>query len=270
MPESDARISPTAHYTSYVWFANGMSHPALTSRLGHVLYRALQPLNGAHDLLTRAGNLESMLLARHRLIDRLLTEAIESERIGQVVEIAAGMSPRGFRFAQRYPGLRYIEADLPVMAGHKRTALAGAGLLGANHDVVHVDALVEDGPASLAALAGTRLDLKLGTAVITEGLTGYVDRPSLERMWRNIATVLGRFPQRLYLADLVMGVDSTLSARAFAVLLGAMVRGRVHLHYADLAAAEAALKTAGFGEVTLHLPEGEGDRRQLVRIVEAT
>jgi hypothetical protein len=117
MPESDARISPTAHYTSYVWFANGMSHPALTSRLGHVLYRALQPLNGAHDLLTRAGNLESMLLARHRLIDRLLTEAIESERIGQVVEIAAGMSPRGFRFAQRYPGLRYIEADLPVMAG---------------------------------------------------------------------------------------------------------------------------------------------------------
>jgi len=43
----------------------------------------------------------------------------------------------------------------------------------------------------------------------------------------------------------------------------------VHLHYADLAAAEAALKTAGFGEVTLHLPEGEGDRRQLVRIVEA-
>src|SRR5262245_41277416 len=110
MPESDARISPTAHYTSYVWFANGMSHKALTSRLGRVLYRALKPLNGAHDLLTRAGNLETMLLARHRLIDRLLTEAIEAGRVRQVVEIAAGMSPRGFRFAQRFPKVHYIEA----------------------------------------------------------------------------------------------------------------------------------------------------------------
>jgi O-methyltransferase involved in polyketide biosynthesis len=269
MPESDARISPTAHYTSYVWFANGMSHPALTSRLGHALYRAVRPLDRAHDLLTRAGNLESMLLARHRLIDRLLGDAIESGRVRQVVEIAAGMSPRGFRFAQRYPEVHYVEADLPAMSAHKRAALAAAGLVGENHEVVHVDALVDAGPASLSALA-SRLDPARGTAVITEGLTGYIDRASLERMWRNIATALARFPERLYLADLVMGVDSTLTARAFAVVLGAMVRGRVHLHYRDLEDAEAALHRAGFPGVTLHLPAPDGDRRHLVRIVEAS
>jgi O-methyltransferase involved in polyketide biosynthesis len=268
MPHADARISPTAHYTSYVWYANGLSHEALTSRLGRVLYRTLRPLNGAHDLLTRSGSLETMLLARHRIIDGILAEAIESGRVRQVVEIAAGLSPRGFRFVRRFPGLRYLEGDLPAMAAHKRAALAGAGLLREGHDVVHLDALVDHGPASFAGVTAARLDPSLGTAVITEGLTGYIDQPSLEGMWRRLARGLARFPDRLYLADLVMGADSTLSARAFAVLLGAVVRGRVHLHYADGAHAEEALRAAGFATVRLHVPD-DGERRSLVRIVEA-
>ena len=263
MPDADARISPTAHYTSWVWYANGLSHPALTSRLGRVLHGTLRPLNRAHGLLL-GNSLETMLLARHRLIDERLTEEIASGRVGQVVEIAAGLSPRGFQFTRRFPTLRYLEGDLPAMAARKRAALAGAGLLGARHDVVHLDALEGEGPASLAAVAATRLDPTVGTAVVTEGLTSYLDRPALEAMWRRIAAVLAGFPSRVYLADLVMGADSTVPARLFAVALGAMVRGRVHLHYQDPARAEAALRAAGFHEVTLHRPA-----RQLVRIVDA-
>jgi hypothetical protein len=37
------RISPTAHYTSYVWFRHGMSHETLTSRMGRTLSAALVP-----------------------------------------------------------------------------------------------------------------------------------------------------------------------------------------------------------------------------------
>jgi O-methyltransferase involved in polyketide biosynthesis len=267
MPASDARISPTAHYTSYVWYANDLSHQALTSRLGHVLYRTLQPVNRAYLHLSRNPNLEQVLLARHRAIDELLAREIEDGRVGQVIEIAAGLSPRGYRFAQRYPDVLYLEGDLPDMAAHKRRALTEAGLLGPNHDVLVLDALAEGG---LEGLAATRLDPTKGTAIITEGLLGYFDRATVEGLWRRFARVLGRFPHGVHHADLFVGggVES-VSVRAFARLLSVAVRGRVHMHFASVEDAEAALRGAGFARVTLH-PAREGERGPLVWIVEAT
>src|SRR5262245_57478892 len=166
MPASDARISPTAHYTSYVWFKNGLSHEALTSRFGRAAYGALRPFDRAYERLFSSANLELSLLARHRLIDEMLARDIDAGRVGQVVEIAAGLSPRGYRFARRYrdTGLRYVEADLPDMVAHKRAALSEAGLLGANHEIVHIDALSDSGPESLSAFISSNLDSKKGTA----------------------------------------------------------------------------------------------------------
>ncbi len=97
-----SRISPTAHYTAYVWHRHGMSTPELATAKGRALYHTLQ---GPNRLLAMAGqaDLESMLLARHRVIDHLLKEAIKSGRVGQVVEVAAGLSPRGLRMRRRHP-----------------------------------------------------------------------------------------------------------------------------------------------------------------------
>src|SRR5450432_3982349 len=90
-------ISPTAHYTGYVWFAHGQSHEAFATRTGRLMYQALR---GANTVAATFGwpTLEGMLLARHALIDLRLTEAIESGAISQVIEVAAGLSPRGWRF----------------------------------------------------------------------------------------------------------------------------------------------------------------------------
>ena len=38
-------ISPTAHYTGYVWFAHGQSHEAFATRTGRLLYGALRGPN---------------------------------------------------------------------------------------------------------------------------------------------------------------------------------------------------------------------------------
>ena len=74
----------------------------------------------------------------------------------QVVEVACGLSPRGWRFAQRYgERITYVEADLPGMAARKRAALDRIGCLSDHHRVVAVDALRDDGPDSLATLAET-------------------------------------------------------------------------------------------------------------------
>src|SRR4051812_43465992 len=92
-----SRISPTAHYTSQVWFRHGMSHPALETAFGRRLHAALAPINFAYRVTGRP-NLDEMLLARHRCLDALLERAIASGEVSQVIEVAAGLSPRGFTF----------------------------------------------------------------------------------------------------------------------------------------------------------------------------
>src|SRR4051794_2883428 len=112
-------ISPTAHYTGHVWVRNGLSHPELATLEGRVMFDAIEPAMIASRVVG-GPTLERMLLARHRLIDDLLTRSIDDGRIGQVIEIACGMSPRGWRFAERYGDeISYIEADLPDMAARK-------------------------------------------------------------------------------------------------------------------------------------------------------
>ncbi|HZO77764.1 MAG TPA: class I SAM-dependent methyltransferase, partial [Solirubrobacteraceae bacterium] len=123
-PNGSEAISPTAHYTGFVWARNGLSPPSLATPEGRVLFESLQAPMAISDFLG-GGTLEAYLLARHRAIDALLQRAIEARGVGQVIEIAAGMSGRGLRFRQRYGDrLLYVEADLPAMAERKRRTLA--------------------------------------------------------------------------------------------------------------------------------------------------
>jgi O-methyltransferase involved in polyketide biosynthesis len=247
---SDA-ISPTAHYTGEAWVRNGLSHPQLATRQGRFLHRTLALPNAASRWVG-GPTLEGLLLARHRIIDSVLDEWIE-RGVGQVVEAACGMSPRGWRFSERYGDrLTYIEADLPAMARRKREALARMGSLGDHHRVVDLDVLRAGGPGSLDSLAG-ELDPAKGLVVITEGLLTYFDDPTVEALWARLARVLSGFSQGAYLADLRFARPGRgLSERAFDLVLGAFVRGRVHAYRGDEASAEASLRNAGFKEARLH------------------
>jgi len=270
-------ISPTAHYTGYVWFANGHSHEAFATRTGKFMYRALR---GPH-LVANVANLPSldgMLLARHRLIDLQLTRAIDSGEISQIVEVAAGLSPRGWRFRTRYGDrITYLEADLPGMRAHKQRILGELGGETAHHRTVEIDALVDDGPTSIAAICGT-LDQSRGTAIITEGLINYFDTESTLGMWRRFATALRRFPHSRYYSDILLRDASFRPITAgFSWLLSAFVRGRVHMHFASVDEAEAQLAACGLTGTLLsprdfasELPGIELPGAGRVRIIDAS
>lgn len=272
---SDA-ISPTAHYTGHVWLRHGLSHPALGTLEGRVLFDSLHP---AMRLSAAAGgpSLETYLLARHRAIDLLLERAIEEHGVGQVVEVAAGLSPRGWRFSQRHGDrLTYVEADLPAMARRKRRALAKMGSLSEHHRVEDLDALRDEGPGSLAALAST-LDPQQGVAIVTEGLLGYLDPDSLAGLWWRLARTLKAFPSGRYISDLHLASVQNAAVRGFRLVLSAFVRGRVYLHFDAAAQAQAALRAAGFDRARVlpawRVADGgyPGDRgSQLVHILEAS
>src|SRR5688572_6858855 len=82
MTDDSSRISPTAHFTGYVWYRHGLGDPALQTRAGKLLVTAFSPIDRA---VRWAGgpNLEDVLLSRHRLIDDLLERAISAGEVGQ-------------------------------------------------------------------------------------------------------------------------------------------------------------------------------------------
>jgi O-methyltransferase involved in polyketide biosynthesis len=269
-------ISPTAHYTGYVWYANGHSHNAFATRAGRLMYHALRSPN---LLAQRVGlpSLEGMLLARHRVIDLRLSQAIDAGEIDQVVEIAAGLSARGWRFARRYGDrIIYIEADLPAMIAHKRRILAALGGETAHHRTAEVNALSDTGPSSLAAVFAA-LDGSRGTALVTEGLLNYFERDLVLAMWRRFAGALRRFPRSLYLSDVMLRDDNRGPiSTGFSWLLSAFVRGRVHMHFDTAEDAEDALERAGLVGILLdprefadELPDLEAAGAARVRIIEA-
>ena len=204
-------ISPTAHYTGQVWTRSGLSHPALSTREGELLFASLQPAMVASRALG-GPSLEPYLMARHLAIDARVEQAIESGRVSQVLEVAAGLSLRGWRFVQRYGDrITYVEADLPPMAERKRRALVRAGSLGEH-----------------------------------QGLLGYLSTPDMTAVWERFAAVLSGFSAGRYVSDLHLGDVVTPVIKGFRVLLGAFVRGRVYLHFDSAEQAERALLAAGF------------------------
>jgi O-methyltransferase involved in polyketide biosynthesis len=241
MSGSDS-ISPTAHYTGYIWARNGLSHPELSTIEGRILFEAMRPAMTVSQAFG-GPSLETYLLARHRAIDVLLEQAIEEHGITQVIEIAAGLSPRGWRFASRCTErLTYVEADLPEMAARKRRALARMGSLSERHRVADVDVLRDEDLFEVAA----ELDRGQGLAIVTEGLLGYLPSGAVDGIWRRFARVLKTFASGRYISDIHLGTMQNAQVRAFRMALAAFVRGRVHIHFHDPEEVEAALRSAGF------------------------
>ena len=209
------------------------------------MFESLRPINAVSSTLG-GPSLESYLLARHRAIDALLDKAIDEHGVTQVIEVAAGLSPRGWRFTQRYGDrLTYVEADLPGMTARKRRALQQMGSLNDRHRVVEVDALRDSGPDSISALAA-ELDRESGLAIITEGLLGYLDTDAVDGIWRRFARTLSGFASGRYISDLHLGSVQNAQIRAFRAALSVFVRGQVHLHFDNAQQAEGALREAGF------------------------
>ena len=250
---TDAAISPTALYTGTVWRRNGLSHPAFATFAGTALWTGLVGPRRVASLLG-APDLDTLLLARHHSIDTLLEQAIESGEISQVVEIAAGLSPRGWRFASRYGSdLTYIETDLPDMSRRKEDLLTRADLMGPGHRVRVLDAFAPTGPNSLDALAD-ELDPDRGTAVITEGLINYFPMTHVVTLWNSVGSTLHRFPRGLYLSDLHLDQAPGAVTATAKFLITAFVRGNVYLHFDTEQDAIDALRKAGFDGAELLLP----------------
>ena len=289
---TSSSISFTSTYTGHTWIKYGLSDPALETSQGRVLHALFMPIERALSFFSLP-TLNGMLLSRHHSIDSILHSHVSSGRVGAVIEVAAGLSPRGLRFTRQYPALYYVECDLPSVASQKLSLLTSAGLLPSGsssafgrHVVLPVDALaVSSSPDSIAAVARSALTGKLpagqGVAIVTEGLVQYFSPDVAATIWENVATALRQFPAGgVYVSDLNLDSEngSSVLESFFKWFLSLLVRGKVHFHFAGVEEAESKLIGYGFTTAHLHDPEDILDRSKIllpfkaakVKIIEAT
>ncbi len=259
-------ISFTAHYTGYVWYKYQLSQAAFVTPQGQLYYELLRPF----ECLARGiigTDIKTTLLQRHHLIDRELSRLIAQQPNLQVLEIACGLSPRGHRFSQQYPGIRYIEADLPDMVARKKNLLAGMGSLSAQHQVL-VCNILEAGPDSLEAVLEREFDHSRPLVVITEGLVNYFELATISRFWQRLAQALKTFPQGVYLTDnypSVAGHRFSGLIRASNESLRLASRSRFSLHFASDAETRSHFLQQGFREAQVLDPDRDIQDRQVPR-----
>lgn len=244
MTAGNQRIAPTAHFTAQMWLRAGFPNAgAFDTLTGRAIWGAVTAYVKTVGRLSpppvRYHN--DYLVIRHTVYEERLRELDPT----YVLEVGAGLSPRGLTFAEARPDLRYVEVDLPNMAAAKRAAL-GARALPANYHLGPADLLGTDFAASLPAAprAGDRI------VIITEGVCDYLDMAEKETAWRNLAGFLRDAGGGVYLSE-VHARDRfdryPRGARLYTTLLGALVgasfRDRL---FPTLADAEAMLRTCGF------------------------
>lgn len=276
MPESSRSISPTAHYTGQVWYRNGLSFEELHTSNGELLYNLLLPIQPLVRFAMGA-SLEEFLLQRHLLIDHLLTQKIESGEVTQVVEIAAGLSPRGLTFAERYPNIQYYETDLSDMIAMKQELLKKRKRPD-NHHMTTVDVLLDLGEPSLFGALSRLMNHTRGVALITEGLVTYFDRATLQRIWQRFNRFLEAFPRGIYITDTNPRDlnDTNLLASLFRHGLEFFVNRPISFPFYSAADARGMLLSEGFAEVVVYdpndfsyLPKMPYTSHTPVRVIEA-
>lgn len=180
MGKNRQRIPHSALYTAATWKWGGLPCAEIVTPEGAdgifrivngflVPYRWLNP---------QKISLKHNLLHRHTAIDTL----IRRSPCRQVIEIAAGFSPRGCMFSAD-PAYSYFEVDLPEVVTLKRAQLAQSA---AGRAIL--------ARPNLALLEGdiTRLDFsrpfaRVPTFVVSEGIMMYFKRDAQMAIWRSIA-----------------------------------------------------------------------------------
>ena len=268
-------ISFTAHYTGYIWYPMGISHPALATTKGKTLAALVHPIESWAEKYV-GGSMRTTLKQRHTMLDTHLEQLVQQYPNLQVLEIACGLSPRGWWFRQHHPDICYRELDLPDMAATKPAALQQ--IEPHVDDVLSVDLFTE-----AFANVFKVFDPKRPLVIISEGLINYFEKPLLQQLIQAIAIYGRDFKELHYLTDLYP--EPTQNKLATIIwnssrLLKLMSRSAFSFHFKTPAEVENFFHEAGFKQVEVlqpkeffeqtHLENKEQHLGDLVWMIQAT
>lgn len=186
--------------------------------------------------------------ARFHAVSRLL----EEKGAAQVLELAAGLSPRGMDFAQR--GVVYVEADLAESTAMKREIVTA--ILGSVPEGLHLcPASVVDRVQLLACCSP--FDSGQPVAVTTEGLLRYLTFQEKTHLAANVHAILRRYGGCWITPDIHLRAWAALQTPAYRETETATLGRDLSANYFDdLDHAQAFFETCGFAVDSRPLLEG--------------
>lgn len=242
-------ISFTAHYTGYIWYSMGISHPVFATGKGKMLAKLLHPLESWAEKHV-GGSMRTTLRQRHRIIDNQLTQLIQQQPDLQILEIACGLSPRSWNFRQKFPQLDYRELDLPEMAEIKTQALQQLDQQAPQ--VLTADIFTQDFERIFQGFDPGR-----PLAVISEGLINYFDKTLLNKLLQGITEYAQDFKALHYLTDIYPEPVKNKLANFIwtsSKLLKVMSRSSFTFHFINPQEVQTFFGNAGFSSVEVIQP----------------
>lgn len=246
--EGNTRVGPTALYTAQAWRAGGFENAAFFDHpLGRLMFTAssfgqrfLRPLLPGY-----LKDFNRYLVLRHRAIEARMERLCPDV----VIEVAAGLSPRGLTYARRWPEITYVELDLPNMVSAKKARLKNLRMPG-NYRLASTDILAEDFIDNLPI----QPNAKQRVVVITEGLMDYLNDAEKQQAWANVSALLSqcgpgsRYLMECWPADKAMpnSVMTQAGLQGLSLLVGRSMGENLH---ENVEAAMQALHAGGFANV---------------------
>jgi O-methyltransferase involved in polyketide biosynthesis len=186
MKEPYEKISPTAKFVAYLrTFTDIPFAKEIADESG--AERAYQQLAGeSKESLIR---LSPYWEARYKVTDRIITQ----RGITQILEVAAGLSPRGLAMTEK-PDVVYVVTDLPeILDQAKAIAEAILARLNSSRPNLHFETANALSRESLLRASMVFVSDR-PVAIVTEGLLPYLNREEKTVLARNIHEILSRYP----------------------------------------------------------------------------
>lgn len=243
-------ISFTAHYTGYIWYKMGISHPVFATHKGKFLAQLVHPLESWAEKHV-GGSMRTTLKQRHTMIDEHLDQLITIHPNIQILEIASGLSPRGWNFRQKYPKINYRELDLPHMAKIKNHALQQVDQN--SPEVLSID-LFTPKFAEVFALFNVNRPL----VIVSEGLINYFSQDILAELLKVISAQSQSFTELHYLSDVYPEpVKNKLAHFIWSCsrLLKWLSRSSFSFHFAAPNEAKQFIQHSGFQQANIIQPQ---------------
>lgn len=247
-------LSLTALYTAGAWQAFGLPGMALLeSREAARVRRIVDAVLAAVRLVRGGPRLADTLRHRHALLDHLVL----ASGAPAILELAAGLSPRGIWLSER--DLEYVEVDRPEVIAIKRQLLertqAGRAVLSRPH-LRLIGSDVFD--CEMEALMPSRKRI----CVIAEGLLVYLSPADRRRLYEKVAAFLAARGGE-FLFDLLPPAEEPppgLLGRLLAWLMRRLTRGGDFDRTPETREAiRRALLDAGFDRVETYEPATHPD-----------
>jgi len=216
----NAGIAPTAHYTAQAWVREGFPNADLFDTwMGRALYGVAEAARSiAGPLLPGVmRHAQEYLFIRHHVYEERLRQLAPDF----VLEVGAGLSPRGLTCTRERPQMIYTEADLPDMVQEKRRRFEQTSLP-ANYYLTTIDLLGDALVLPVNPREGQRV------LAITEGVTDYLSMEEKAVAWKNLSTFLRDAGGGTYLCEIhpmSQHADSPWVAQVAMRTIGALVGG---------------------------------------------